>query len=123
MLMKDDLSRIFSKWVVELKQFNIKFLPKAANKVHVLADFIFEFSSQTMSPKAGYLDFARMGDESSVVTSAVTEIIPAAKNIPKDPKVLQEPPQINQSKAWKMYMDGAKNNLRASAGVVLKCPE
>ena len=34
-----------------------------------------------------------------------------------------EPPQIDPIFAWKLFFDGAKNNLGARAGVVLKSPE
>ena len=37
--------------------------------------------------------------------------------------VLKEPPQINQFKAWKMYVDGDKNILGVRRRVVLKSQE
>ena len=47
----------------------------------------------------------------------------AVKDIVKGPKVLKEPPQINLSKAWKMYINGAKSNLGVGEGVVLESPK
>ena len=41
------------------------------------------------------------------------------ENITKGHKVRQEPHQIDRSKTWKIYVDGASNSLGASAGVVL----
>ena len=50
MLMRIGLLRRLSKWVVKLRQFNIKLLPKAAIRGKVLANFVIEFLSRTMSP-------------------------------------------------------------------------
>ena len=44
-----------------------------------------------------------------------------AKEINKVPEIHKEPPQIEHSIAWKMYVDGAKNSL--GAGVILKNPK
>ena len=46
-----------------------------------------------------------------------------AKVTPEVPEVLKELPQIDESKAWRMYVDGAKNNLGEGIGAVLKTPK
>ena len=38
-------------------------------------------------------------------------------------EVLKKPPQIDQSRVWRLYVDGAKNNLGVGAGEVLKSPK
>ena len=43
--------------------------------------------------------------------------------ITKVPKVNVEPPQIDLTSAWKVFIDGAKNRIGARAGVVLKSLE
>ena len=53
----------------------------------------------------------------------MVEITPATQNILKVAEVLEEPPQIDQSKDWRMYVNRAKNSLGKGAGVVLKNPE
>ena len=50
----------------------------------------------------------------------MAKIAPATKKTLEIPKVLEKPPQINQSKAWRMYFDGAQNNLDVGASVALK---
>ena len=37
-----------------------------------------------------------------------------------DLEVITEPPQINLTFAWKIFMDGAKNSQGVKAGAVLK---
>ena len=54
MLMKADLLGRLSKWVVELGQFDIKFLPRPAINAQVLADFVAKFLPRTVSPESGY---------------------------------------------------------------------
>ncbi|GFZ19863.1 hypothetical protein Acr_28g0005680 [Actinidia rufa] len=77
-------------------------------KGQVLADFVAEFSPQTMSPKLGYLASPHREEESSAGTSIVAEvttegpevlkeppqieIMPTARTPPKVPEVLKEPP-------------------------------
>ena len=42
------------------------------------------------------------------------------QEISKVPEIVVEPPQIDLTSSWKMFIDRAKNSLRAMAGVILK---
>ena len=94
---------------MELRQFDIKILPRVAIKGQVLDDYVTEFSPQTVIQKLSYPNFAHKEEESSVGTLTVV-----VEDVAEDPEVCQDPPQIDQYKARKMYMDGARNNLSAS---------
>ena len=63
------------------------------------------------------------GDETSVGISIAVEITPTTDYILEGSKVLQEPPQIDQSWASKMYVDRATNSLGAGASTILKNPK
>ena len=45
------------------------------------------------------------------------------EDTPEVPEVLEEKSLIDQSKAWRMYVDGAKKKLGAIVGVVLTSPK
>ena len=67
-------------------------------------------------------------NQSSVVLEIVQEPSQDAETTvvgeaPEVPKVIAEPPQIDPTLAWKMFVDGAINSLGARAGVVLKIPK
>ncbi|GFZ09161.1 hypothetical protein Acr_20g0009690 [Actinidia rufa] len=73
-----------------------KILAKSNNKMKLLADFVVEFSPRTVT---------------------------IAGEITRGPEVDIEPPQNDLTSAWKMFIDRAKNSLRAGVGVVLKSPK
>ena len=64
-LSKVDLSSQLSRWAIEFGQSNTKFLPRAAIKGQVLADFIVEFLPRAMSPEKGNIASAHRREESS----------------------------------------------------------
>ncbi|GFS34075.1 hypothetical protein Acr_00g0032090 [Actinidia rufa] len=87
----------------------------------------------------GYPMFAHKSDESLARTSTTADrtievlevhkeppqvkTTPTADDFNEGPEALLKPPQIDQTKAWKMYVVGAKTSLGVGAGVVLKSPE
>ncbi|XP_074336042.1 uncharacterized protein LOC141673209 [Apium graveolens] len=78
------------KWVVELGQFDLEYMPRTAIKGHALADFLLEFDSE-------------VNDKALVVHPSHTE------------EVLEEFPHP----WWILHVDGAVNNGGAGAGIVL----
>ena len=53
----------------------------------------------------------------------MVEVTPATEEALEVPEVLKKSPQIDQSKAWRMSIDGVKNSLRVGVRVMLKSPE
>ena len=138
-LSKATLSGRLSKWVVELGQIDIKFLPRATIKRQVFDDFVAEFSPRDVSPEQGSLASTHKREESSGAKSAVTQptkkqstrenheaikepstIAEAAntEEITEVPEVIIEPPQVDPNSTWKMFVDGAKNSLGWGQGQV-----
>ncbi|GFS40182.1 hypothetical protein Acr_00g0066980 [Actinidia rufa] len=137
-LMKADLTGRLSKWSLELGQFDISFLPRAAIKGQVLADFVAEFFPRPEIPGQIQSKPLQRGENSQNALSELrttnenTEVNlepprergPAElKGLPEGVEVTLEPPQVELSLAWQMYVDGARNRQGAGAGVVLKSPE
>ncbi|XP_057488501.1 uncharacterized protein LOC130774471 [Actinidia eriantha] len=136
-LMKADLTGRLSKWSLELGQYDISFLPRAAIKGQVLADFVAEFSPRPEIPKQIQSTPLERGDSQNApskvrATEENTEANPEPprerdstklKGSPEGAEVTLEPPQVEPSEAWQMYVDGARNRQGAGAGVVLKSPE
>ena len=73
-LIKSDLSRQLCKWIVELGQFDITFLPRTTIKDQVLTNSDAEFSPQAVSPKQGCLASAHRERESSTRILDETEL-------------------------------------------------
>ncbi|GFY95398.1 hypothetical protein Acr_10g0007830 [Actinidia rufa] len=98
-----------------------------------------ELSPRTVSLEQDYLSYARKEEVSSEAKSIEIELAPEdhevikeapqilevtiSREITKVPEVNIEPPQIDLSLAWKIFIDEAKNSLEAKAGVDLKSPE
>ncbi|XP_057465711.1 uncharacterized protein LOC130755326 [Actinidia eriantha] len=137
-LMKADLTGRLSKWSLELGQYDISFLPRAAIKGQVLADFVAEFSPRPKILEQIQSTPSERGENSQNATSEIgaTEENTEAnleprrernstelKSLPEGAEVTLEPPQAQPSAAWQMYVDGARNRQGAGAGVVLKSPE
>ena len=85
-LSKVDLFGWLSKWVVELGQLDIKFLPRAAIKWQVLVNFVAEFFLRTVSLEQDSLASVHKWNESPEGKSI--EFQP----IPEDHEVIREPP-------------------------------
>ncbi|GFS37725.1 hypothetical protein Acr_00g0053660 [Actinidia rufa] len=137
-LMKVDLTGRLSKWALELGQFDISFLPRAAIKGQVLADFVVEFSPRPEIPGQIQSKHLERGGNSQNAPSELrtieknTEVNletprerdPAElKELPEAAEVTSEPPQVEPSVAWQMNVNRARNCQGAGAGVVLKSPE
>ena len=134
-LLKADLSGRLSKWSLELGQFDIKFSPRAAIKGQVLADFVAEFTPKMKIPEQSLPESPPSGENSKVALSELQSANPntevdlepsdkiGIENPPEGTEVIVEPPRADPSIAWQMYVDGARNNRGAGAGVVLKSPE
>ena len=134
-LSKADLSGRFSKWSLELGQFDIKFSPRSAIKGQVLADFVAEFTPKMNIPEPSLSESPRRGENSQAALAELRSAIvnpevdpePSDENCvegpPEGTEVIIEPPRVDPSVAWQMYVDGARNNRGAGAGVVLKSPE
>ncbi|XP_057463838.1 uncharacterized protein LOC130753679 [Actinidia eriantha] len=137
-LMKADLTGRLSKWSLELGQYDISFLPRAAIKGQVLADFVAEFSPRPKIPGQIQSKPLEKGENSQNAPSELraieenTEVnlepprerySTELKGLPEGAEVTLEPPQAEPSAAWQMYVDGARNRQGAGAGVVLKSPE
>ena len=67
-----------------------------------------------MYPKPSCPASAHSKERSSVGTLVMTK--PATKGR----EVCKEPPRIDHSMAWKMFINRARNNLRVGTGVVLE---
>ena len=97
-----------------------------------------------MSPEQGNIVSAHIREENSIAKLAETQpygtqsaqennesikepsIVPYVANtkeITKVQKVVKEPPQVDPSTTWKIFVEGAKNSLGAGIGVVLKSSE
>ncbi|GFS40490.1 hypothetical protein Acr_00g0068850 [Actinidia rufa] len=137
-LMKADLTGRLSKWSLELGQFDISFLPRAAIKGQVLADFVAEFSPRSEIPGPIQSKLLEKGQNAQNAPSELsttgedTEVDPGLprervtaelKELPEEAEDTLEPPQVGPSMAWQMYVDGARNRQGEGAGVVLKSPE
>ncbi|GFY85504.1 hypothetical protein Acr_04g0002420 [Actinidia rufa] len=137
-LMKADLTGRLSKWSLELGQFDISFLPRAAINGQVLANFVAEFSPRPEIPGHIQSKPLQRGENSQ---NAPSELRTTKENIEVNPEpprernpaelkgvsdgaeVTLELPQAEPSMAWQMYIDGARNHQGAGAGVVLRSPE
>ncbi|GFS40362.1 hypothetical protein Acr_00g0068110 [Actinidia rufa] len=107
-LMKVDLTGQLSKWALELGQFDISFLPRAAIKGQVLADFMAEFSPKPEIPGQIQSKPLERGGNSQNAPSELrtaeenTEVNPESprerdpaelKELPEGAEVTSEPPQ------------------------------
>ena len=63
-LSKADLFGQLSEWAIELRQSDIKFLPMATIKRHVLADFGAEFSPRAVSQEQACIESTHKEGES-----------------------------------------------------------
>ncbi|XP_074360235.1 uncharacterized protein LOC141700333 [Apium graveolens] len=90
-----ELSGSMLKWVLELGQFDLEYMPRTAIKGHALADFLLEFDS-TVDDKAL-----------------------AVLYLPHTEEFLEEFPHP----WWTLHVDGAVNNEGAGASIVLVSPE
>ncbi|GFY85297.1 hypothetical protein Acr_04g0000350 [Actinidia rufa] len=118
--------------------FDISFLPRAAIKGQVLADFVAEFSPRLEIPGHIQSKPLQRGENSQNApfelrtTKENTEVNPEPpregdpaelKGLPEGAEVTLEPPQAEPSLAWQMYVDGARNRQGAGTGVVLRSLE
>ena len=91
-----------------------------------------------MSPEQGCLVSAHEERESSEAGSSKNQLIPRGPKITREPPqnietttdgemsgILEvtEPPQIDPTTAWRMFINGAKNSLGVGARIVLKSLE
>ena len=90
-LSKVNLSGQLSKWIVEIGQFDMKFLFRTTIKEQVLANFVAELSPRTMSLWLNFFTSTHEEEGSSVGTSARITLSP------KGPEGHKEPPQIDDS--------------------------
>ncbi|XP_074370379.1 uncharacterized protein LOC141711645 [Apium graveolens] len=98
-LHKSESSGRMLKWVIELGQFDLEYCPRTAIKGQALADFILEFDSEV--------------DNKAIVLEEPS----SQRNPPTD--VREEFPHP----WWILHVDGAVNNNRAGAGIILVTPE
>ncbi|CAL8996244.1 unnamed protein product, partial [Prunus brigantina] len=94
-----DASQRLMKWAIELSQYDLLYRPKAAIKAHALADFVAEFTPLVEKER-----LVNQKEESSKVDET------SAK--PSQPKDM-----------WQLRVDGASNQKRAGAGVVITTPD
>ncbi|GFS41482.1 hypothetical protein Acr_00g0074590 [Actinidia rufa] len=95
------ISRL-SKWSLELGQFDIKFLPRVTIKGQ-------------LEPMNGDTEV----DQGPPKGNRTVE----SEDPPEGTEVIIEPPQVDPSLTWEMYIDGAKNSQVGGVRVVLKSPE
>ncbi|XP_074362626.1 uncharacterized protein LOC141702943 [Apium graveolens] len=94
-LYKPESSGRMLKWVVELGQFDLEYMPHTAIKGQTLADFLLEFDSE------------------------VNDKVLVVLHPPHPEEVLEEFPYP----WWILHVDGAVTNGGAGAGIVLVSPE
>ncbi|GFS30010.1 hypothetical protein Acr_00g0009670 [Actinidia rufa] len=126
-LVRYELDELGSDRFFLVRQFDISFLPRAAIKGQVLADFVAEFSPRPEIPGQIQSKPLEKGKNSQIAPSELrttgenTEVNPELprerdpaelKELPKGSEVTLEPPQVEPSVAWQMYIDGARNQRR-----------
>ncbi|XP_074342448.1 uncharacterized protein LOC141680010 [Apium graveolens] len=98
-LHKPESSGRMLKWAVELGQFDLEYCPRAAIKGQALADFVLKFDEEV--------------DDKAIVLEE-----PTSQESHQDEKKQELPHPW-----WILHVDGAVNNNRSGAGIVLITPE
>ncbi|CAL8990806.1 unnamed protein product, partial [Prunus brigantina] len=86
-------------WAIELNQYDLLYRPKAAIKAQALADFVAEFTTSAEEEK----------------------MVNKKKESSKADETSAEPSQPRDT--WQLRVDGASNQKRAGAGVVIITPD
>ena len=97
-LQNPDVSRRLTKWVIELGEFDIKFMPKIAIKGQAITDFVAEFTYLTKA--------LRVAND----TPSTSE----------ERKKDDEPADPNN--IWSLRIDGSSDVNGSGAGVILESP-
>ncbi|CAL9000311.1 unnamed protein product [Prunus brigantina] len=94
-----DASQRLMKWAIELSQYDLLYRPKTAIKAQALADFVAEFTPSAEEEK----------------------LVSKKKESSRADKTSIEPDQPRDM--WQLRVDGASNQKRAGAGVVIITPD
>ncbi|XP_077249331.1 uncharacterized protein LOC143888821 [Tasmannia lanceolata] len=113
-LHRPDTSGRLVKWVVELSEFDIKYLPRPAIRAQVLADFIAECTMPDSDPGS---EAEPVISEQQIEAEAVP--LPGLESAapPTSPLPCSEEP------LWEVYVDGSSNKSGSGAGLVLTGPD
>ena len=87
-----------TKWAIELREFDIKFMPRTAIKGQALTDFMAEFSYPT------------------TVLGRTVDMSSTSVEHKKDDK------PTNPSNVFSLRIDGSSNMNSSGAGIILKSP-
>ncbi|XP_077215675.1 uncharacterized protein LOC143850303 [Tasmannia lanceolata] len=113
-LHKPDTSGRLVKWVVELSEFNIQYMPRPAIRAQVLADFVAECTipQQIIEPEIVQTPAAGKANttEERTEDGTGTELIPI-------PPAEQDPSTAEP--LWEVHVDGSSNKGGCGAGLVL----
>ena len=93
-LQNPELSGRIAKWVIELGEFDIEYIPHTAVKAQALADFVAEFTGAP-EPTPEYSKKAVEPVEANLAASSPS------------------------SEMWKLFVDGSSNSGGSGAGLVL----
>ncbi|XP_077249086.1 uncharacterized protein LOC143888514 [Tasmannia lanceolata] len=118
-LHRPDISGRLVKWAVELREFDIQYMPRPVIKAQVLADFVAECTIPQQSTGSEIVQTPVVENETRTErTEAETEPI-RAKIVPVP--VEQDPSTIEP--LWEVYVDGSSNKGDCGAGLVLTGPD
>ncbi|XP_077226392.1 uncharacterized protein LOC143859620 [Tasmannia lanceolata] len=106
------------KRVVELSEFDIRYLPRPAIKAQVLADFVAECTMPTQNATPGTETVRPLGGELTTLGGQVR----TEKAHPVDSETEEQNPSHEQP-LWELYVDGSSNKLGSGAGLILTGPE
>ncbi|GJZ30904.1 reverse transcriptase domain-containing protein [Tanacetum coccineum] len=100
-----------AKWAVELGAYGITYAPKNAIKGQVLADFLADIVTGDDPTSKGTPDPEKPSDQK--------EALESSRNKEEQTAVVP----IDEADTWKLYTDGASNDHRSGAGLILIDPE
>ncbi|KAI5342511.1 hypothetical protein L3X38_010386 [Prunus dulcis] len=96
---KLEISGRLIKWAIELREFDIQFIPRPAEKGQTVTDFIFELTPSTVQP----------------TREVITET-----SLPDEPDVERFD---TSTPVWGLHDDGSANQQGCGAGLVLTTPD
>nr|GEW79782.1 hypothetical protein [Tanacetum cinerariifolium] len=106
-----EASRRFAKWLVELGAYGITYAPRNAIKGQVLDDFLADTVTRDNPTSKGTLGLEKPSDQKEILESS------------KSKKGQMATDSIEEVDTWKLYIDGASNDLGSGARLILIDPE